>query len=51
MLDKNLKRSDAQDHAVWKQGRKNRPSPARWENKPGSRKMKLFVKTPETNEW
>ena len=32
---------DAQDRAVWKLGCKNRPIPARWKNKPSSRKRSL----------
>ena len=50
MLTRDLKRSDAQDRAAWCLGCKNRLNPARRESKLGSRKMKLIIDTPRTNE-
>ena len=49
MLARGLKRSDAQDPAVWMLGCKNRPSPSRWKNKPDFRKTKLLINTPGTS--
>ena len=49
MLARGLKRSSAQDRAVWRVGCENSHTPACQENKPGSRKMKLIVNTPGIN--
>ena len=46
MIARGLKKSNAKDRAMWRLGCKNRPNPARWENKTDSKKMKLIVNTP-----
>ena len=49
ILAKGLERSDVQDRASVEAWLQNRPTLARQENKLGSRKMKLIIKTPGTN--
>ena len=49
LLIRALKKSDAQDRAVWRLRCKNRLPPVRGENKMGSKKTQLIVNTPETN--
>ena len=50
ILARGLKRSDAQDRAVWRIGCKNRPTRASGENKLGPKNTKLIVKTSGTND-
>ena len=45
-----LKETDAEERSFWRLGCKNRLTPADWENKPGSRRMKIFTNTSGTSD-